>query len=315
MGGSVALAAGPVLGGLLTETAGWRAVFLLNIPVGAAALALLVRTAPSPRRPRSLDPAGQAAAVLTLTGLTFAVIEGGHAGWSSPTAVGALAVAVLSGLAFVVAERRHREPMVPLGMFRQRGVALPLVVGFASNCGFYGVVFLLGLYYQQLRGMSGTAAGLMFVPLSAVITAANLLSPRLAERLGRRPVILVGQAVLAGAMFALLPLGESTPVWQVVLLLVPMGVGGALAMPALTALLMDAVPAHQVGTASGLFNAVRQTGGALAVAVFGALVAGDGEDFALPGLRTSLVAAGTALCATTLLTAWVFARERRSVAG
>ncbi|WP_344020096.1 MFS transporter [Streptomyces luteireticuli] len=315
VGGSIALAAGPVLGGLLTETAGWRAVFLLNLPVGAVVLVLLTRTAPSPRRPRPLDPAGQVTAVLTLAGLTFAVIEGGHAGWSSPAVPGALAVAAAAGLGFVVAERRHPAPMAPLGMFRQRGVSLPLVIGFAANAGFYGVVFLLGLYYQQLRGMSGTAAGLMFVPLAAVITASNLLSPRLAERLGRRPVILVGEVVLAAAMFALLPLDGGTPLWEVALLLVPMGVGGALAMPALTALLMDAVPAHQAGTASGLFNAVRQTGGALSVAVFGALVADGGEGFALPGLRTSLLVAGSALCATTLLTGWAFARERRPAAG
>ncbi|KNB52016.1 MFS transporter [Streptomyces caatingaensis] len=310
VGGSVALAAGPVLGGLLTETAGWRAVFLLNLPLGAVVLALLTRTAPSPRRPRPLDPAGQVTAVLALAALTFAVIEGGHAGWSAPSVAGASAVAVLAGPAFAAVERRHPAPMVPPAMLRQRGVVLPLVIGFAANAGFYGVVFLLGLYYQQLRGMPGTEAGLMFVPLAAVITAANLLSPRLAERLGRRPVILVGQAVLAVAMFALLPLGEGTPMWRVVFLLVPMGLGGALAMPALTALLMDAVPAHRAGTASGLFNAVRQTGGALSVAVFGTLVAGPGDTFSLPGLRASLVVAGTALCATTLLTAWVFARER-----
>ncbi|MBH1935705.1 MFS transporter [Streptomyces sp. AV19] len=313
VGGSVSLAAGPVLGGLLVDSVGWRAVFLLNIPVGAVVLALLTRTAPSPRRPRALDPAGQLTAVLALAGLTFAVIEGGHAGWTSPAVAGAAAVAVVAGLAFVVTERRHPQPMVPLGMFRRRGVALPLVIGFAANAGFYGVVFLLGLYYQQLRGMSGTAAGLMFVPLSAVITGANLLSPRLAERLGRRPVILAGQAVLSLAMFTLLPLGDGTPVWQVVLLLIPMGVGGALIVPALTALLMDAVPAHQAGTVSGLFNAVRQTGGALSVAVFGVLVADGGEGFSLPGLRTSLVAAGVALCVTTGLTVWVFAGERRGV--
>ncbi|MBC2875087.1 MULTISPECIES: MFS transporter [Streptomyces] len=315
VGGSVSMAAGPVLGGILAEHAGWRAVFLLNLPVGAVILALLARTAPSARRPAPLDPAGQATAVLALAGLTYAVIEGGHRGWTSVPVLAALAVAAGSAAAFLAVEKRHRAPMVPLGMLRERRVAVALTAGFAANAAFYGLVFLLGLYYQQARGMSATEAGLMFVPLSVVITAANLVSPRLAERIGRRAVIVLGQAVLALAMAALLPLSADTPLWLVLLLLVPTGLGGALAVPALTALLMDAVPGHRAGTASGLFNAVRQTGGALAVAVSGALIAGGGAGdtagaFSLAGMRESLYAAGGLLCLTTALTVWLLRRER-----
>ncbi|EMF02556.1 MFS transporter [Streptomyces mobaraensis NBRC 13819 = DSM 40847] len=312
VGGSVSMAAGPVLGGILAEHAGWRAVFLLNLPVGAVILALLARTAPSPRRPAPLDPAGQTTAVLALAGLAYAVIEGGHHGWTSVPVLAASAVAAGAAVAFLAVEKRHRAPMVPLGMLRERRVAVSLAAGFAANAAFYGLVFLLGLYYQQARGMTATEAGLMFVPLSAVITTANLVSPRLAERVGRRAVIVLGQAVLALAMAALLPLSADTPLWLVLLLLVPTGLGGALAVPALTALLMDAVPGHRAGTASGLFNAVRQTGGALAVAVSGALIAdgGAGDGFSLGGMRESLYAAGGLLCLTTALTAWLLRRER-----
>ncbi|MFJ9853153.1 MFS transporter [Streptomyces sp. NPDC101150] len=312
VGGSVALAAGPVLGGVLTEAWGWRTVFLLNLPIGAVILALLVRTAASPRRPAPLDLAGQATAVLALAGLAYGVIEGGHMGWTSVPVLAAFSVAIAAAFAFYATEKRHRAPMVPLGMLRQRQVAVPLVAGFAANVGFYGAVFLLGLYYQQLRGMTGTAAGLMFVPLAVVTTAMNVVSPRLAERLGRRTVILVGQAVMALAMFVLLPLTAHTPLWLVVILLIPTGMGGALAVPALTALLMDAVPGHRVGTASGLLNAFRQTGGALAVALFGVLLAGDGtgEEFSLPGMHQSLLAAGLTLCVTTALAAWLLPRDR-----
>ncbi|MFI9049665.1 MFS transporter [Streptomyces sp. NPDC053427] len=312
VGGSVALAAGPVLGGVLTQAWGWRTVFLLNLPIGAVILALLVRTAASPRRPAPLDLAGQATAVLALAGLAYGVIEGGHKGWTSAPVLAAFSVAVAAAVAFYVTERRHRAPMVPLGMLRQRQVAVPLLAGFAANAGFYGVVFCLGLYYQQLRGMSGVAAGLMFIPLAATTTAMNVVSPRLAERLGRRTVILTGQAVMALAMFALLPLTAHTPLWLVLILLIPTGIGGALAVPAFTALLMDAVPGHRVGTASGLLNALRQTGGALAVALFGVLLAGDGtgEGFSLPGMRESLLAAGLTLCATVALAAWLLPRDR-----
>ncbi|MGW2229997.1 MFS transporter [Streptomyces formicae] len=308
VGGSVAVAVGPVLGGALTETAGWRAVFLLNLPVGALILALLTRTAVSPRRPAPLDLVGQVTAVLTLAGLAFAVIEGGHLGWTSAPVLAAFAVAVGAGFAFHAAEKRHRAPMVPLEMLRERPVAVALAVGFAVNAGFYGVTFLLGLYYQQLRGMSGVEAGLMFVPLAVLITATNLMSPRVAERFGRRPVIVVGQAVLALAMFALLPLGAETPLWQALLLLVPTGLGGAFAVPALTAQLMDSVPGERAGTASGLLNSLRQTGGAMSVALFGALLAGGGSGFSLAGMHLGLLVVGLLLCVTTALAALLLPR-------
>ncbi|WP_405659599.1 MFS transporter [Streptomyces sp. RK9] len=310
VGGSVAMAAGPVLGGVLSETVGWRAVFLLNLPVGALVLLLLARVAPSPRRPSPLDLPGQLAAVLALAGLAYAVIEGGHAGWTHPAVLAAVAVTVAAGFAFHAAEKRHRAPMVPLPLLRRREVGVSLAVGFAVNAGFYGVVFLLGLYCQELLGMSGIATGLMFVPLAALITSTNLMSAPLADRVGRRAVIVTGQLVLAIAMFALLPLAADTPLWLVLLLLAPTGIGGALAVPALTALLLDAVPGHRAGTASGLLNSLRQTGGALSVALFGALIGGGdgGSGFAVAGMRQGLVVVGVTLLVTAALSRWLLPR-------
>ncbi|MEV1020266.1 MFS transporter [Streptomyces sp. NPDC050264] len=310
VGGSVAMAAGPVLGGVLTETVGWRAVFFLNLPVGAAILTLLLKVAPSPRRPAPLDVPGQITAVVTLAGLTFAVIEGGHAGWTSAPVLASAALAVVGAIAFYVTEKRHRAPMVPLPMLRRRTVSVSLAVGFAINVAFYGLVFMLGLYLQQERGMSALTAGLVFVPLAAIITTTNLVSPRMAERFGRRPVIVLGQLVLALAMFVLLPLDAGTPMWLVILLLVPTGLGGAFAIPAVTAMLMDSVPGPRVGTASGLLNAFRQTGGALAVALFGTLVSDGGAVFSLAGMRVSLVVAGVLLCGTAGLAGWLLPRGR-----
>ncbi|WP_436774951.1 MFS transporter [Yinghuangia sp. YIM S09857] len=305
VGGSVAMAAGPVLGGLLTEGPGWRAVFLLNLPLGAVILLLLARTERSVPRPAPLDLGGQAAAVLALAGLAYAVIEGGHAGWTDSRVAVAFAVSLLAAALFAVVERRHPAPMVPLGMLRERPVVLPLVFGFAVNSAFYGGIFLLGLYYQNLRGMSAIEAGLMFVPMAAIITSTNLVSPRLAERVGRRPVIAVGQFVMAVAMLALIPLDATTPIWLVLVLLVPLAIGGALSVPAFTAQLMDSVPAERVGTATGLLNALRQTGGALAVAAFGAMaVSADGTGFSLPGMRAAAVAEAV-LLAATVLAAWL----------
>ncbi|MFE0099437.1 MFS transporter [Streptomyces sp. NPDC059009] len=325
VGGSVAMAAGPVLGGVLTEVASWRAVFLLNLPVGAVILALLTRTARSPRRAAPLDLAGQVTAVAALAGLAYGVIEGGHSGWTRGPVLLALAVAVAAGFGFYAVEKRHHAPMVPLSMLRNREVSVSLAAGFAINAGFYGLIFLLGLYLQELRGMSGTAAGLMFVPLAAIITSTNLVSPQLAQRFGRRPVVVAGQAILALAMFVLLPLTAATPLWLVLVLLIPTGIGGALAVPALTAQLLDSVPGHRAGTASGLLNALRQTGGALAVAFFGSLLAADGgtgsgtgsdtgsgTGFSLAGMHESLLIVGLVLCATAALAAWLLPRSRHA---
>ncbi|MEU8824968.1 MFS transporter [Streptomyces sp. NPDC048636] len=313
VGGSVAIAAGPVLGGALTQTAGWRSVFLLNLPVGAVTLLLLTRVARSPRRPAPLDLPGQLAAVVALAGLALGVIEGGHEGWTSAVALAGFAAAATGVLAFQQVERRHRAPMVPPAMLRRREVSVSLTVGFALNAGFYGVVFLLGLYCQELRGMSGLATGLMFVPMAALTTLTNLLSPRLAERTGRRAVIVAGQVILAVAMFALLPLTADTPLWLALLLLVPTGIGGALAIPALTALLMDSVPGERAGTASGLLNALRQTGGGLVVAFFGSLLATSGDAaFSLPGMRVGLVVVGVLLCVTSAVAGALLPRDSRS---
>jgi DHA2 family methylenomycin A resistance protein-like MFS transporter len=300
-GGAVAMAAGPVLGGLLTEEAGWRAVFLLNLPVGALILGLLIRVPQSTPRPAVLDGGGQLTAILALAGLAFAVIEGGHLGWTSGPVLIAAVVAIASGYAFCVIEARHRQPMVPPTILRDRQVAVTLAVGFAVNAAFYGGIFLLGLYYQQLRGMSGIAAGLMFVPLSALVTATNLVSPRLAERIGRRSVIVVGQSIFVVAMLTMLLLATHTPLWLVMILLLPLSTGGALAVPALTALLMDAVPSERAGTASGLLNSLRQTGGALAVALFGGLLASGGEGFSLVGMRIGLIIVAVLLFGTATL--------------
>lgn len=308
-GGAVAMAAGPVLGGLLTDAAGWRAVFLLNLPVGLVILGLLIRVPHSPRRPAVLDGGGQLTAILALAGLAFAVIEGGHLGWSSGPVLAAAVLAVAAGYAFCAIEARHRQPMVPPGMLADRRVAVSLAVGFAVNATFYGGVFLLGLYYQQLRGMSPIAAGLMFVPVSMLVTASNLVSPRLAERIGRRAVIVIGQLLFVAAMLALLPLTADTPLWLVLVLLLPLSTGGAVSVPALTALLMDAVPPDRAGTASGLLNSLRQTGGALAVALFGSLLAGPDDGFSLSGMRIGLVIVAALLLATAALSRVLLPRD------
>lgn len=299
VGGSVAMATGPVLGGLLTDLVGWRAVFLINLPMSALILGLLIQVPRSPRRPAPLDGGGQLTAVLALGGLAFVVNEGGHLGWTSGPVLIAAALALASGYAFRMVEAKHHQPIVPLAMLTDRSITIPIAVGFAANAALYGGIFLLGLYYQQLRGMSPITAGLMFVPMSTMITATNLVSPRLAERIGRRPVIVAGQMVSTAAMLTMLPLDARTPMWLMLLLPLPLSIGVALTVPALTALLMDTVPSERVGTISGLFNSFRQTGGAMAVALIGSLLSAAGDGFSVPGMHLGLLAVAALLLATS----------------
>ncbi|MFF4403178.1 MFS transporter [Streptomyces sp. NPDC001404] len=295
VGGAVAIAAGPVLGGLLTTEWSWRAVFCLNAPAGLAGFLFLLRAARSPRRAAAFDLPGQLTAVLALAALTFAVIEGGRDGLTGAV-LAATGVAVASGAAFVAVEARRRTPMLPLELFRQRGVTVPVVAGFSVNAAFYGVVFVLSLFFQEQRGQSALSAGLMFVPMAAVTVNFNYLSPRAVSRYGPRAVVVTGLLTGVLACTGLLAVHTGTPAWATALLMIPLGVGGSLAMPALTSLILDSVAAERAGTAAALLNTSRQTGGALSIAVFGALLAGG---FAR-GMRESMLLAACLLAITAL---------------
>ncbi|WP_242884715.1 MFS transporter [Actinomadura litoris] len=295
LGGAVAIAAGPVLGGLFTTQWSWRGVFLLNVPAGLAGLLVLRRAARSPRRPAALDLPGQLTAVVALASLTYAVIEGGHRGLTGAVPVAA-GLAAAAGAAFVTVQARRRAPMLPLGVFRDRAVGVPVLAGFALNAAFYGGVFVLSLFFQEQRGWSAFAAGLMFAPMALVTAAFNHLSPPLVSRLGARTVIVAGLGLSALGIGGLAAVGTGTPAWAIVVLTVPLGTGGALAMPALTTLMLDGVPAERAGVAAALLNTVRQTGGALGIAVFGALLA---RGFAA-GMRASLIIAACLLAASAL---------------
>ncbi|MFJ3227359.1 MFS transporter [Streptomyces sp. NPDC086783] len=287
-GGSVAVALGPVAGGALTTAWDWRGIFFVNVPLGAVALALLLRAPRSERRPAPLDLPGQLTAVIALTALTFAVIEGGRWGLL------ALGVAVASAVAFVRVEARRERPVVPLGLFRGRNVRVAVAAGAACSVGFYGVVFLFSLFFQQVQGRSALYAGLMFLPMTGLIAVTNLAAGKLAGRYGPRRPMVIGQSLAAAGLLPLLCVDASTPTGLVAVLLVPVALGCALTVPPLTAAMMDAVPPERAGLAAGVLNSARQVAGALAVAAFGSLVAGGFE----AGLRTSLALSALALAAT-----------------
>ncbi|WP_433888697.1 MFS transporter [Streptomyces sp. CA-111067] len=293
-GASTAIALGPVAGGALTTAWGWRGIFFVNLPVGVATVLLTARTARSPRRPAPLDTAGQLTAVLALAALTFAVIESGRRGLL------ALAVAAVAGAAFFVIESRHPHPVVPLGLFRNATVSVSIATGSAFSFAFYGMIFALSLYLQQIRGLSPLTTGLMFVPMTLLISTVNVVAGRVANRYGPRRPMIAGQLLMIAGLLVLLLVGSHTPLPLLAVAMVPLALGGALVVPPLTTATLEAVPAERAGLASGVLNSGRQVAGGLGVAVFGTLVA-DQAHFQ-SGLRISLLIATALLAATTTAT-------------
>jgi EmrB/QacA subfamily drug resistance transporter len=288
-GGAVASSSGPVLGGLLSLVT-WRMVFFINLPAGAVALVLLARAERSPHREVPFDWAGQITAVLAMGGLTYGAIEAGAGGFAAPRVVAAFTVAIVALAAFLVTEVRGVHPMVPLEEFRSHTVSVAVAVGFAFIVGYYGLPFVMSLYFQQLRGLSSLVTGVAFVPMMLAGAFLTPFSARIAERLGARVLITGGLVLMTAGLVILAVAPSSAPVWALAGLMILVGLAGPLVMPPVTAVLLNSVPEHRAGTASGVFNTSRQVGGALAVAVFGALLANRATF--MPGLRTSLLLAG-----------------------
>ncbi len=302
-GGAAALAAGPLVGGLLIAVAGWRSIFFINLPLGAAGIWLTARYAAEtpPARDRGVDLPGQAAAVTALAALAGATIEAGSRGFGAPLVIGGYAVAVTAGAAFVLAERTRTRPMVPPWLFRSRTFTVAVVIGLLINAAFYGMIFALSLFLQRDEGLSPLSAGLVFLPATAAIMASNVIAARAIPVLGTRRVIAYG-ALLMGtgclAMFGLLSALVAALVAAIVAALAVTGFGiGLIAVPITSALLSSVDPSWS-GIASGTLTAFRQTGSVLGVALFGSLLAGLG---ATAGLRTvCAIAAGLVLAVAAL---------------
>ncbi|HEV2677805.1 MAG TPA: MFS transporter [Aliidongia sp.] len=280
---SVALAAGPILGGALVDSAGWRSIFLVNVPVGLIGIWLTVRFVDeSPRREGGLDLPGQALALLTLSSLTGAVIEAGRLG-PAPLVLAGFAIALASGTGFVLVERRTRRPMLPLGFFKDRTFRAATLAGLLINLTLYGAIFVLGLYLQQIRGYSPLMSGLAFLPFAIALGVANIGAGWLGGRMGLRGPMTVGLILAAIGYGLLWSLDTRTAYLTMMpgLILMPAGIG--LAVPLMTTALLGTVPRSHSGVASGILNTVRQTGGAVGVALYGALLGGWG----LAGFRTA----------------------------
>jgi DHA2 family methylenomycin A resistance protein-like MFS transporter len=287
-GASLALTAGPLVGGALIELAGWRSIFLVNLPIGLAGLWLTWRYATDTTRARhQLDLPGQAAAIGMLGVLAGAIIEGGRIGWTNPWVLTAFGGFAALAAFFLLQERRAPQPMLPLSLFRHRMFALTSLVGLLVNIAFYGLIFVFSLYFQEINGWSSFATGLAFVPMMGAVLPVNLIAPRLAERFGAPAVIAAGALIAAAGCLALLGIDRGTGYWAVSAQLLAMGGGLGLLVPPLTSTLLGSVEKARSGLAAGVLNSTRQTGSVLGVALFGSLI-GQTNAF-LFGTRVALI--------------------------
>src|SRR6516165_813632 len=269
-GASLALTAGPLVGGGLIELAGWRSIFLVNLPIGLGGLYLTWRYAADTRRTEHrFDLLGQAAAMAMLGLLASALIEAGRIGWSNSWVISSFAAFIVLAVIFVWQEGRACEPMLPMSLFKHRIFALTSFVGLLVNVAFYGLIFIFSLYFQRISGWSSLATGLAFVPMMGAVLPVNLVAPRLAERFGAPVVIAAGAVITAVGCVALLIIKPGTSYLSICIQLVAMGSGLGLLVPPLTSTLLGSVEKARSGIAAGVLNSIRQTGSVLGVALFG----------------------------------------------
>ena len=277
------LALGPVVGGALVDSLGWRSIFWVNVPVGIAAFLLAARFVPESRapRPRRIDPVGQVLVFLVLAGVTYGIIEGPVAGWTSYEIWGCFLIGALALGALLIYEPRQPEPLIELRFFRSvpfSGATLIAVSAFASLAGF---LFLNSIYLQDVRGLSPLHAGLWTLPMAAMTVIFSPLSGRLVAARGTRlPLVLAGAGFVA-SMLPLAGLSADTPFWLLSACYVLFGFGFAMVNSPITNTAVSGMPREQAGVAAAIASTSRQVGGALGVAVLGAVVSSaSGGDFA-----------------------------------
>jgi len=290
-------AVGPAVGGAMTSYLGWRWVFYVNVPVGIATLVGAFRWVRESRdpKPRRIDWPGQATLVGGLFLLVLALLRGNEDGWGSPVIVAELAVAVALLGAFVAIQARVKEPMLPLGLFRNSEFAGAQVAVFAISASFFSIFLYTTLYLQQILGLSPIEAGLVYLPCTVLIFIVSGASASLLEKVSAGALIAFGLGFVAiGLSLGLLATATSSW-WLLVPSLLVGGLGTGLYNPAGAAVALGSAPPEQSGLASGVNDTFRQAGIAVGVALFGALIPasaalgnGSAESF-VSGLHTAFI--------------------------
>jgi EmrB/QacA subfamily drug resistance transporter len=273
----LSMALGPVAGGLLVDSVGWRGTFWVNIPVGLAAIALTARFVPESRapRPRRPDSVGQALIIAMLGSLTYAIIEGPALGWHSPVIMALFAVAAATLAVFVAYEARRAEPVLDPGFFRSAPFAGSVLTAISATAAVGGFLFLATLYLQDVRGLTALDAGLRLLPMAIMMALGAVVSSRILARRGARlPMLAAGVGLAVGGLLLSRLTASSSPASLAVAFVV-FGTGGGVVNAPITYTAVSGMPVSQAGVASGIASTSRQIGQCLGIAVTGSILAGN----------------------------------------
>jgi EmrB/QacA subfamily drug resistance transporter len=273
---ALALAIGPLAGGLIVDNINWNWIFFINVPVGALGIVasqIFIKESRDTSREQTIDLPGLATSGLALFALTYGLIEGNRRGWTSVEIVGLFVAAAVLMAAFVLVEHRQRLPMLDLSLFKIGAFTGANIVALLVSLGMFGVFFYVSLYVQNVLGYSPTKAGAIFLPMTLLIILVAPFAGRSSDRVGPRWLMGGGMTLLGISLLLYQRMGVHSDFWTLLPALLVGGVGMALTMSPMTSAAMGAVPVDKAGVGSGVLNSFRQVGGALGIAGMGAILA------------------------------------------